>query len=175
MSSNKREILLNELNDLGIYDMQIYLYERIMGNYSSWILCCGINSIKTLENKWEDIVDCFAVYFQANLVLEIERSNLYLIFFFENEIPNQLKMIIEYDKYSCRKIIINEAYPKSDGDIEKKIDSLIFNIGEYQEDIEMKTLNTWLAKNEPNIFEIYTKFKNRDIKIEDAFSEYNNI
>ena len=175
MSSNKRDIFHKELNALGNADQQFYLFERVMANYSSWILCCGIDSIDTLEKTWEEIVDCFAIYFQANLTLEIERSNVYLIFFIENEIPNQIKMKIEYDRYCCRKMIVNEKYPKLDSDIEKKIENLIFNIEEYQENVETITLNSWLEKNEPTIVEIYKKFKNGNVKIEDAFSEYNNI
>ncbi|NFN85957.1 hypothetical protein FDF31_03920 [Clostridium sporogenes] len=175
LSVKNKEILFEELNNIGSKEIQFYLYERIMDNYSSWILCCGINSSYTLENAWKDIVDCFAVYFQANLTLEIERSNMYIIFFIENEISNKLKMTIEYDRYSCRKIILNEKYPKLDSDKEKKIENLIFNIEEYQEDIGIETLSNWLENNEPTVMEIYKKFKNGIISIEEAFSKYSNV
>lgn len=180
MSSVNKETLLEELRSIGKGEMEFYLYERIMHEsvikeYSSWILCCGISSSDDLNKEWENIVDCFAVYFQTTLPSEIERSNLYIIFFIGNEVSNELKMKIEYDRYSSRKIIVTEKYPKSDSDKEKIVDNLIFTIGDYQENAQTETLNNWLENNEPILSELYQRFINGVINIEDAFSEYSNL
>lgn len=180
MSSVNKKILFEQLNQIEDSKIQFYLYERNMNKnvnqkYSSWILCCGINSSNILERTWEDIVDCFAVYFQTKLDLEIERSNLYIIFFLESEISNQLKMTIEYDRYSSRKIIVNEKYSQSDDEREKKIEDLIFFINEYQENIEEPMLFNWVEDKEPVLNRLYEKFINGNSTIENAFAEYSDI
>lgn len=169
-----KDILFRELDTIS-EDIEFYLYERTMGNYSSWILCCGIDSLNILEETWEEIVDCFAIYFQANLKLEIERSNMYLVFFIESEITNKLKMQIEYDRYCCRKIIINEKYPELDDDRKNKIEGLIFRIEEYKEEAETKILSNWIENTDTVLWKIYVDFKNGTINIEDAFSQFSDI
>lgn len=179
MSSVNKEILYEELKNIRCGKIQFYLYERVMNrsvvkNYSSWILCCGINSSDVLEKEWENIVDCFAIHFQTILPSEIERSNLYIVFFIENQISNQLRMSIEYDRYSSRKIVINQKYPESDSDKEKIIENLIFSINEYPESVTTKMLGSWLEDKEPILNELYRKFTSGIVDIEDAFSEYSN-
>ncbi len=174
MSSDKWDELFRELSTVQNKGVQFQLFEKQMMNYSSWVLCCGMDSIGTLENKWEDIVDCLAVYLQAKLTSQIERSNVYLILFIEHEIPNHLKMKIEYDRYCCRKIIVNEKIPESGIDIEEKIKDLIFNIKEYQQDGESNTLSNWLEDNEPSLLEIYKVYENEQ-SIENAFGLYSSI
>ncbi|MFL0267933.1 ABC-three component system middle component 1 [Candidatus Clostridium radicumherbarum] len=155
-------------------DVQFRLIERKMVNYSSWVLCCSMDSVGKLENTWKSIVDCLAVHLQAKLTSEIERSNVYLLLFIEQEIPNYLKMKIEYDRYCCRKLIINEKMPELDIDIQGKIEDLIFNIKEYQQDAESNTLSSWLENNEPSLLEIYEVYK-KGSSIENVFTLYSGI
>jgi hypothetical protein len=174
MSLDRWNELFQELDAIKKGSLQYYLYERTMMNYSSWILCCGIDSTSTLENTWEDIVDCLAVYLQAKLTSQIERSNVYLILFIEHEISNHLKMKIEYNRYCCRKIIINEKFPESDRDRQKIIEDLIFCIKEYQPDGQSNTLNSWLESTEPSLLKIYNEYE-KGLSIEDTFSLYSSI
>lgn len=174
MSSIKMDELFQELNIIGKGNIQFHLWERAMGNYGAWILCCGINSSNILEDTWEDIVDCLAIYLQANLTPQIERSNIYLIFFLEQQVPNYLKMKVEYDRYCCRKIVINEKFPQSDRDREKKIEDLIFYVKEYEQIGELDTLDRWLENNEPSLLKIYKEYE-KGLSIENAFNLYGDI
>lgn len=167
-------ILFNELGKIKDDKIKFYLYKKYMNNYNAWILCCDIDSNKILDNTWEDIVDCVAIHLQANLELEIERSNIYIVFFLNDIISKKLKMEIEYDKYSSRKIVINEKCPQSGEEIEKKVDSFIFNIENKPDTLSMDSLKKWMLSNEKEMLNVYTEYEKGDA-IEKVLHDYMKI
>lgn len=59
-----------------------------------------------LSKKWREISNFIAIYFQNKLESEFERWNLYIFYILASEISNELKYSIENDKFSCRKIVL---------------------------------------------------------------------
>lgn len=180
MQSDKIDLLYKELKNIGNNESKFYLYKRLMNRgvkkvYNSWVLCCGFTSVENLENEWEDIIECFACDFQTQLESEIERSNLYVVFFIENSVPNNLKMEIEYDRYSSRKIIINQKYPENLNQLEDIIENLIFNIRDYKEVVVTKTLSKWLQTNEPILDKLSDDYSKGVTNISDAFWNYSKL
>ena len=65
-----------------------------------------ISNETLLSKKWREISNFIAIYFQNELESEFERWNLYIFYIITTEISNELKYNIENDKFSCRKIVI---------------------------------------------------------------------
>lgn len=164
--------LYKELKTIESRGIKFYLHKRIMANYNSWILCCKIDS-SILEDIWEDIVDCVAVHLQAKLTSQIERSNIYILFFLNEEVSSKLKRKIEYNRYCCRKIIINENLPTCDVDRQNKIESLIFYIEDYKFEGELNTFTKWLEEHDLSLVKIYREYE-KSASIENAFKLYIN-
>jgi hypothetical protein len=63
------------------------------------------SDLTELEIKWNNIVSAISMIYQANIDVEFEKWNLYIIFICSNIVPKELKAKIENDKYSSRKIV----------------------------------------------------------------------
>lgn len=149
---------INETND----DIYIKPFKRDMGNYFSWIICCRIPSSERLKKLWNEIVDSAAVYLQAELESLVERSNLYIIFFVDYEVPDDLRTLIEQDKYSSRKVILHETMPLSDAKLSDRIEKLLFTLEVFNSQLsEEEELENWI-KDEDNL--IYNLFLENSTK-----------
>jgi len=86
-----------------------------------------VKSVEELKNLWEPLADEIAVYFQAGLENEYESWNLYVVFISHIEIPKQLKYEIQNDKYSSRKIVLdNVSSELSENEIIKQLSQRLF-------------------------------------------------
>ena len=91
------------------------------------IFTIQISTVAELENIWESIANEIAAYFQSDFKNEYETWNLYVVFLSDFEISRDLKYKIENDKYSSRKIVIDDISPPIDeGKIVDKILKRIF-------------------------------------------------
>ncbi len=86
---------------------------------------------KDLREHWENITNAIAAYYQSEFEADeqaFERWNIYVFFLVKEPVRTQLKYRIENDKFSCRKIVIDEfAEVFSDEMILQLIDENIIN------------------------------------------------
>jgi hypothetical protein len=93
------------------------------------IFTIKINTKMKLENIWQNIVDEIATYFLTVFEDEYETWNLYIVFLADFKIPRDVKYKIENDKYSSRKIVMDNLLPPIDEEkIKDKISKRIFQL-----------------------------------------------
>lgn len=64
------------------------------------------SDLKELANKWNKVASSVSLIYQADIEVEFEKWNLYIVFVCSNIVPKELKAKIENDKYSSRKIVV---------------------------------------------------------------------
>jgi hypothetical protein len=123
-----------------------YLQEKFSNDsLTHWIEQNGVRfhiftiqskTIEQLDINWESLTDMIAGYYQADIEDEYETWNFYIVFLSEFEIPKNLKYKIENDKYSSRKIVLDNMLPPID---DKKItDEISKKIFLFDADIEQQ-------------------------------------
>ena len=173
VKNKKLKCILEDIDTEGI---NICLYQRDMGGYSAWILCCEMLNQKILADKWNQVVDSFALNFQAELEVAIERYNVYIIFFIADEVSNELRITIEQDKYSSRKILIKQSMPSSSEELMGIIEKRLFRVSkaDKQQECEQDVLEKWLRETDENFLELFLKDKStpRGLPIFHCLGEY---
>ena len=88
-----------------------------------------------LESEWVLYKSEIALYFQAELKIDIEIWNIYLFFIVNGEVSREIKYKIEQDKYSCRKIVVSKIeldryclYDSEKLNVEKMLDKYLFDV-----------------------------------------------
>lgn len=176
-------LLINEKNILPMISefnkdkISLQLYKRDMTGYYSWILCCDVLDTEYLDKHWENIIDNLAIYVQSDLEVDIERYNLYVIFFINTSINSKLKNKIEQDKYSSRKIIVNNSMPKQHEELSKKVEELLFNINfrEYKKNADEMSLEEWTRSFNKKIFDLFLEYRGNPKEIPTKLEEYISI
>lgn len=93
------------------------------------IFTIQIDSEMHLKEIWESLTDRIAIDFQADFENEFESWNVYVVFLSESEISRGLKYKIENDKYSSRKIVMDEiSSPINEDEIIERISKRIFQL-----------------------------------------------
>jgi DNA repair exonuclease SbcCD ATPase subunit len=126
-------------------------WEKKENHHLLYVFSVYIENQQELKANWKKVKNYIATYVQG-LLLEkaVERWNLYIVFFVKNEIDNELKYKIEQDKFSTRKIVLDNMQKEfSEEEIMDKVEDLIFRL-----DIDNK-----LIEKEENI-----KSKDKKIK-----------
>jgi hypothetical protein len=77
---------------------------------SEYISCfvCKVDKEDTLAQHWSHIASLIAANYQAQLDDELAIWNIYLVFVLAGQIDKPLKYQIENDKFSMRKIILDD-------------------------------------------------------------------
>lgn len=159
------------------------LWVKKENNFKIYIFSIKFDSENEFMNEWEDLISKIAYHYQADLenpMLEIEKYNMYVFFFVHDPIRNNLKFTIEHDKYSTRKIVVDNISENIDDiQIKQKISEKLFSL----------KLPFKQEKRIENLLEIYRNFfpelykmmisneldmKIDDNKIESLFKEYLN-
>lgn len=91
------------------------------------VFCFKCENDSLLNEKWEDITSYLACNFQTGFETEFEKWNFYLLFFLENTCPVDLKYEIENDKFSSRKLVLDN-YPSKSRDYKTIIKNKIFDL-----------------------------------------------
>ncbi|KAA5542065.1 ABC-three component system middle component 1 [Adhaeribacter rhizoryzae] len=93
-------------------------YFRILkvGYYN--VFCISSDNNKFLERNWVALKNLIAGDFQVDFDNDFEKWNLYLIFFVKGKCEKGLKYKIENDKFSSRKIIIDNYEGSEEGYID---------------------------------------------------------
>lgn len=132
--------------DISCDNVKIFHFEKELGNYCANIICCQFDTEKDLKMFWKEIIDNVAVYIQAKLSEIIELYNVYVIFFAQ-KIDEKLLYIIEQDKYSSRKIVIQKKIPDSITELKEMLENRLFKFSSeksqecFQLDKQLKDYN----------------------------------
>jgi len=97
--------------------------------YDVYIFTVIIQDQDKLIEIWEDISSDVALYFQGSLKSEIEIWNIYILFLVQASVESQVRYLIEQNKYSSRKLVIEEIKsPITEEIIEDIINEKLFKV-----------------------------------------------
>lgn len=127
-------------------DFKINTYKCLNKTKSVFnIFCLTTEKQNLLLAEWENIVSNVAGNFQIDFETEFEKWNLYIMFFVKEKCSKALKYKIENDKFSSRKIVIDN-FTGIENDYSKIIKSRIFNL-DLSISLDIKTKkNTFIEK-----------------------------
>lgn len=91
------------------------------------LIFVSFKTIDDLGNNWKDFNGQITSDFVINLKEEYSRWNLYIFYFSENVVSKSLKYEIENNKFSSRKIVIENCKTITKKEIEKEISEHITN------------------------------------------------
>lgn len=102
-------------------------------DFNIYIFSSFINDEKHLLTYYNELNDVIAVHFQSELSKDIEKWNLYLVFFVSEKVSKSTKYKIEQDKYSTRKLIFDEIHDESS--IPQLLDKKLFSLNcDFEDD-----------------------------------------
>lgn len=78
------------------------------GNEHISCIVCSSDNIEAIAERWEHVVGSVAGTYQASLTDEFSKWNIYLVFFTKYPLDIPLKYRIENNKFSMRKIVIDQ-------------------------------------------------------------------
>ncbi len=100
-------------------DMRCFIKQE--NKFNIHIFASISENSNSLKRSWKMLNNDLAWYFQAKLKKEIERWNLYIIYFVKSEVDKDLQYEIEKDKYCSRKIVIDKFDEEENEDVMKNI------------------------------------------------------
>ncbi|EHI99055.1 hypothetical protein CDLVIII_2409 [Clostridium sp. DL-VIII] len=171
--------LLEESDMFQIYsNLSLKCWISNKDGFNIYIYTITVEDEAKLNEIWEAFVSDIAVYVQSELTKNIEVWNIYTIFFVKKKIGYSIKYKIEEDRYSTRKIVIdnydNEQYSKkSEENIinEKLFDFTIQTQEQYvEENMNNKDL---LLSNDPDLYKIVSGKPIENIK--EALAKYSGV
>lgn len=125
----KDESIIIQLKSFGScnYD-NVACWVKYEEKYNVHVFTAVVNDEEQLSQIWLSLVDDVAIHFQSLLKSNVEIWNIYIVFFVNKMISVNLKYCIEQNKYSSRKIVVDDLYPKimSDAVIEENLLQKLF-------------------------------------------------
>ncbi|WP_338543011.1 ABC-three component system middle component 1 [Paenibacillus tundrae] len=108
---NKRDDILKRISidDSPINYLQVDVWSKSEKNYDCYVFVYHCNNVEDLEASWQYFSNDIAVRFQSKLQKPIEIWNIYLVFIVRDVVLKEVKYKIEQDKYSCRKVVIDNV------------------------------------------------------------------
>lgn len=130
MRLNKNNTVIEKLKLLDSIALhnELVCWVKKEENYDIHIFSIQLKDEKELLNIKDDLRDYLAIYFQSQtLEKDIERWNIYQVFFIEESINKNIKQQVEQDKFATRKLVLdNLGCVLTDEEIAKKINKEIF-------------------------------------------------
>jgi hypothetical protein len=128
-------------------ELQFKLLNSGDDDYISCFIC-KVEDTLILEQHWSHIASLIALNYQAKLNDELKVWNIYLVYILPIEVNNQLKYKIENDKFSMRKIILDDyQLPfEDDANLIARLNSEILG-----HDIELKHSSITMDDNKTEI------------------------
>lgn len=126
-----------EENELSLHENDFYCFKFIPDNnkYNFYIFSYYCKGELELLANYEELNDILGYSFQSNLEIDIERWNMYLFCFIEDKISDDIKQLVEQNKYATRKIVFDNQIKKLDSsEIQRIIKKKLFEL-----DIEFET------------------------------------
>lgn len=119
-----------------------------------------------LVESYADIRDRIAIYFQGQLLESTaDRWNIYIFFFLNAMLDPEKKQMIEQDKFSSRKFVIDKKdFPQlqegsfDDASIEKSINQELFDLDITRKPADQISLDEVLALNYEQVYNVVGRF-----------------
>lgn len=130
MFLSKPEIVENIKKNSGnkLFDL-VECRVKTENKYNLYIFTIILDDQKKLEEVWKEICGDIAIYFQTELERDIEIWNIYVLFLVEGNVDSQTRYLIEQNKYSSRKLVIEDVKRPIDKEkIESIINEKLFNL-----------------------------------------------
>lgn len=104
-------------------------WKKVEENYNIYIFSIQLKNEEELLKIKDDLRDYLAIFFQSQtLEKDVERWNIYQVFFMQEPISLDVKLEIEQDKFATRKLIFDDVQMVlSDQEVEEKIYAEIFD------------------------------------------------
>ncbi|MED3575476.1 ABC-three component system middle component 1 [Cytobacillus praedii] len=100
-----------------------------LNNYNVYMFTVVLNDQEELLENWKDISGDIAIYFQGELTNDIEIWNIYLLFLVQGSVDSEVRYIIEQNKYSSRKLVVeNVMRPLDDENINNILEEKLFRV-----------------------------------------------
>lgn len=141
---NKENIkeILNLESEKEYETIKCFQYIDDSNKYKFYVFSCYYNDEEELKAHFKTINDIIAFDFQSNLLLDVERWNLYIFFFVGDTISHELKTSIEQNKYATRKILYdNMSKEPSIKQIEEIILNKLFRLELSPEELKHEEYN----------------------------------
>ncbi|MGS2776975.1 ABC-three component system middle component 1 [Robertmurraya sp. GLU-23] len=153
MFVSKPEIINNIKKDSGnnLFDL-VECRVKTEDKYNLYIFTIILDDQKKLVDVWKEICGDIAIYFQTDLERNIEIWNIYVLFLVEGSVDSQTRYLIEQNKYSSRKLVIEDVKSPVD---KRKIDSII---NEKLFNLNINYTSRTSYKNEPLSKSLETKY-----------------
>ena len=136
MQHDNLEILFNANNEIpqelkADYNGKLNLWKNSESGFNIYIFSIIFKNNQEILDTWNNISKDIALHFQSNLKIKlsnIERWNIYIFYLIEGIVEKQLIYTIENDKFSARKIVIDNLKKKTNiYDIRDIIIDKLFN------------------------------------------------
>lgn len=170
MQSNKADLLKRNflIEEDSLAKFQIICWEKKEPQFSIHIFSSVYQTADNLMSNFEDVRDYIAVYFQSQtLELDIERWNLYEFIFVKEPLNDLQKQKIEQDKFSTRKVVIDNLTTEIDDDsIKSCIVNELFTFEIVKRQIDQETVVDCLTKDHKDVIDIINStagFSNEEI------------
>ncbi|GJM61187.1 ABC-three component system middle component 1 [Persicobacter diffluens] len=158
MRLNRAKYIIDELrsNDPENCPQKLRCWIKKEEKYDIYIFSILIKNASELKKIKDDLRDFIAIYFQSQLSLDVERWNIYQIYFCEQPIPLHEKVNLEEDKFATRKIMIdqNVAHNISDEEMCTLIYDAIFKFKFESTIKELPLLSDCISESELKIVEL---------------------
>lgn len=166
MSLNKNDQLIGELGkDTPFFTtVDISCWEKQQGKLLIYVFTQSFqNGVQLIEN-YKLLRDHIAVCFQSQgQISDAQRWNLYIFFFVSEKVDRGIKQQVEQDKFSSRKIVIDDCGDHiSDDLIVKHINADLFEIKVEKKASKETSLEKLIGENFPNIKNALNSFGARD-------------
>lgn len=152
---------------------QLFFGELIFGGVIPLIFV-SFNSLDDLNKNWKDFNSQITTDFVINLKEEYSRWNFYIFYFSNDIVPKSLKYEIENNKFSSRKIVIENCESISGEIIKMSISEHITN-DNIQVNVENKSISKF--KKDISLAKIIDKLslnKKNDEDLQNALNQIEN-
>jgi hypothetical protein len=142
-------------------------------NYNVYIFTAVLRDQKELTETWEEISSEVALYFQSTLDNEIEIWNIYILFLVQGMVDSEARYLVEQNKYSSRKLVIEDIkIPLAGKDIEEIIKEKLFHVKVESVSSKSNPKTTISNTLESNYKNLYSVIKNSHEKPSVLFENY---
>ena len=108
-------------------DCKIIYLKQKAEDYFIHIVCCQFTNAESLKMDWKELVSNVSEVVQKELKELIEIYNVYIVFF-QPQVEESLVYTIEQNKYSSRKLVINQKMPEDRDELKNIISRKLFEL-----------------------------------------------
>ena len=143
----------------GWADHGLVCWQKKEKDFNIHIFSAVFDNAKDLMEHYEKIRDDIAIYFQSQaLTLDIERWNLYLFYFLGECLREDFKQKIQQDKFSMRKIVVDQSGKVfTEEYIKDKISAELFTFEIGERIINKQSVKDYLEKDHKQVIDFLKK------------------